>query len=89
MTQSIHQVYNVKKQLYSPPQSPDLNVIEHLWDELKRRVRKRRPSNKEQLKKILLEEWQNISPIVTEKLVSSMPSRLKAVLESVGGPTRY
>lgn len=82
-------LYHVRNQLNSPPQSPDLNVIEHLWDELKRRVRKREVYNKEQLKKILMEEWVNITPDVTEKLVSSMPRRLEAVIEYEGGPTSY
>lgn len=82
-------LYHVKKQLHSPPQSPDLNVIEHLWDELKRRIRHRHVSNKNELKTVLLEEWQHISSQTTETLVSSMPSRLQAVLEASGGPTRY
>jgi len=32
-----------------PPQSPDLNPIELLWDELDRNVRKMRPTNQNQL----------------------------------------
>ncbi|GFT59203.1 transposable element Tcb1 transposase [Trichonephila clavipes] len=31
-------LYNIKNQLRSPPQSPDLNPIEHLWDLLERKI---------------------------------------------------
>ena len=45
-----------------PPYSPDLFPIEHLWDELDRRVRRRRntPNTLGQLRIALLEEWENI-----------------------------
>lgn len=71
------------------PQSPDLNPIEHLWSELERRITKRNPKNKEELKDILKDAWDNIDPEVTKKLVESMPRRVQAVIESKGGPTRY
>ena len=45
-----------------PAQSPDLNPIEPLWDELDRRIRARKPlpSNLTELKVALQEEWSNI-----------------------------
>ena len=45
-----------------PSQSPDLNPIEHLWDELERRIRKRNPllKNKSKLIAALQEEWEQI-----------------------------
>lgn len=43
-------LYNVPKQLHSPPQSPDLNPIEHLWEELERRIRKHSITSKASLK---------------------------------------
>lgn len=49
-------LYHVKNQLRTPPQSPDLNPIEHLWDELKRRLSKRLISNARELQEALSEE---------------------------------
>ncbi|KAK3548408.1 hypothetical protein QTP70_012653 [Hemibagrus guttatus] len=42
-----------------PAQSPDLNLIEHLWDKLERRLRARpsRPTSVSDLTNVLLEEW--------------------------------
>ena len=42
-----------------PGQSPDLNPIEHLWDELESRIRKREPppKNERELAVFLQDEW--------------------------------
>lgn len=82
-------LYNCPKVIDTPPQSPDLNVIENLWDLLDDKIRKRQISNKEQLKKVIIEEWSNISSDYTKKLVSSMPNRLTAVRIAKGLFTKY
>ncbi|GFW27515.1 uncharacterized protein TNCV_163551 [Trichonephila clavipes] len=44
-------LYNVRKQVKNPPQSPDLNPIEYLWDYLNRQIRKQEIKTKNDLKK--------------------------------------
>lgn len=82
-------IHNVRQQLRTPPQSPDINPIEHLWEELKRRVRKTEVSTKEELKARVTEEWNNIPREVTRKLVHSMPNRLRAIIKANGYATKY
>jgi len=72
-----------------PAQSPDMNPIEHLWSELERRLTYRKPSSKSDLVKMLLDEWDKITPEVTKNLVESMGRRTSALLASKGYPTKY
>ncbi|CAF3935129.1 unnamed protein product [Rotaria sp. Silwood1] len=72
-----------------PAQSPDINPIEHIWDELERRLKPYSPKNKDELWSIIQQEWKGIGREVTSKLVNSMPRRLREVLKNHGGPTRY
>ena len=74
-----------------PAQSPDINPIEHLWDELERRLRAHSvmPNNEEKLFEFLQEEWKQISTVVLEKLVDSMPNRIQEVHKANRYPTRY
>ena len=74
-----------------PPQSPDLNPIEHLWDELERRVRKREnlPKNLDELFAVLAEEWYSLEGETLANLVDSMPRRIQAVIDARGNPTPY
>jgi len=61
-------------QLPWPGQSPDLNPIEHLWDELKRRIRAKtvHPKNLGELEVFLQECWSQIQREVYQNLVESM-----------------
>lgn len=82
-------LYHVPKQLDHPPQSPDLNPIEHLWEHLDRQIRKKTITSKDMLKAAISEEWQKIAPEVTANLVNSMPRRLQAVIKANGKHTKY
>lgn len=82
-------LYNIKNQLKSPPQSPDLNPIEHLWDLLERKIRQHKITSKDMLKSVIMDEWAKISTDDTLKLVKSMPNRLAEVLKRKGYPTSY
>lgn len=77
------------KVLEWPPQSPDLNPIEHLWQEVKFQRQGQHASNKEGLKTLILNTWNSIQPSVCQKLVASMRKRCEAVIQAKGGPTRY
>ena len=74
-----------------PARSPDLNPIEHMWDELGRRLnkRQRRPGNVRELAQALREEWNNIPVRRIRTLCQSMRSRLTACENANGGHTHY
>ena len=74
-----------------PPYSPDLSPIEHLWDEMYRRVRGRwnAPATLYQLRAALLEEWDYIPMRRINVLMNSMHRRIRAVTDERGGHTRY
>lgn len=82
-------LYNCGKVLDTPPQSPDLNPIEHAWSYLKKKVGKRNPTNRGQLKAFVLEEWQKIPLEYIQNLVNSMKRRLQHVQNAKGGHTKY
>lgn len=75
--------------LGSPPQSPDLNPIENLWSILDQKLPFERRKNRNEFFETIKNEWRKISPDTTQKLVDSMPRRLRAVIEARGGPTKY
>ena len=72
-----------------PPQSADLNPIEHLWDEMKRRLEKEPCRNKQELTAAVFQVWNTTTRAVTTNLVDSMPCRCAAVIAAHGGHTKY
>ena len=74
-----------------PALSPDLNPIEHLWDQLGRAVRCRvtNRTTLADLQHILIKEWDAIPQQKVARLVSSMRRRCEAVVAVHGSSTHY
>ena len=72
-----------------PSQSPDINIIENLWSILTSKVYKRSPKSADELWKAIEEKYYSIDDYVIVALYDSIPKRLKAVLQSKGGNTKY
>jgi hypothetical protein len=72
-----------------PPHSPDLNPLENLWADLKRRVESHNARDIANLTEIIAEEWQNTSQLTCSSLVDSMHDRMRAVIDAEGHKTGY
>jgi hypothetical protein len=74
-----------------PAQSPDLNPIKHLWDELERRLQARpnHPTSVPDLTNALIAEWKQIPTAMFQHLVEILPRRVEAVIAAKRGPTPY
>jgi hypothetical protein len=74
-----------------PAHNPDLNPIEHVWDFLCKRVRRRqlRPETLNGLRVALEAECTQIPQNYIATHILSMPNRLKDVIRAPGGNTRY
>lgn len=75
----------VLKNMVWPPQSPDLNPIELLWDELDRIIRQSCPSSEKHLWTLLHDAWSHLQSETLTKLVSRMPRLCQAVIKANGG----
>ncbi|GBO20954.1 hypothetical protein AVEN_109678-1 [Araneus ventricosus] len=58
-----------------PPNSPDINPMEHIRDVMERQLRTQTPPcpNISTLRDLCLYIWYNLSPVLYQKLVASMP----------------
>ena len=74
-----------------PTRSTDLSPIEHLWDHLGQRIR-RRPNPRvirDQLVQALRQEWRAIPGAVIRRLTNSVRRRTHACILAPGGHTHY
>ena len=74
-----------------PSLSPDLAPIEHVRDELGRRVYQRNtaPRNVNELRQALLQEWQLIPQRRITNIINTMRQRCNACIAAGGGHSRF
>ncbi|KAI6149419.1 hypothetical protein BKA82DRAFT_128860, partial [Pisolithus tinctorius] len=67
-----------------PPQSPDMNPIEHLWNHIKQELNKYSTWPKVEFGSFgrVAVVWNNIDPGVYQNLIESMPRRVQAVIKA-------
>ncbi|KFM66776.1 Transposable element Tc1 transposase, partial [Stegodyphus mimosarum] len=70
-----------------PAFSPDLNLVEHVWDMLGRRVAARQLTCPPELRRALLFEWCNIPQDQIDNLILSIPRRCADRIASSGRHT--
>ena len=75
----------------SPPKPPDLNIIENIWDELNRRIKRTGaiPTTLNQQRAKIIYEWNSLPQNYVQRYVASMRRRCLAVVNSAGGHTHY
>jgi transposase len=74
-----------------PAQSPDLNLIENVWRLMKLRISKRRHriQSIKEMERVLLEEWDKITPEDYRRCISSIPKRIDLLCKNKGASLKY
>lgn len=73
------------KIIHWPPQSPDLNPIEKIWDESDWKIREVCPKSQNDLWNKLQNAWNQIVPETIEKLIKRMPKLVEKIIKKRGG----
>lgn len=72
-----------------PAQSPDMNIIEHVWGKMKEEALKMKPKNLDELWESCKNAFFAIPNDFINKLFESLPRRMDAVLQAHGSHTQY
>lgn len=74
----------VLQKMIWPPQSPDVNPIELLWEEMDREVRDLKPTSQISMWNCLNEVWNNFPVQKLQKLINRMPRICAAIIKANG-----
>ena len=73
-----------------PPQSPDLNIIEHVWPRVASAMKGQVYRNADELWQAIEKAFATeVTPALVQNLYKSIPKRLFACLGAKGGHTKY
>ncbi len=67
------------------PISPDLNVIENLWDIIDKKLISYHPTTVYDLEQLIVKLWKEIPIEICENLVKSMHRRIQTCIRVKGG----
>lgn len=66
-----------------------MNIIEHVWNQIKYCTRGEVFDDKDQLWRRIKKEWDSLPKEFISRLYQSMPDRIQALREAEGGHTKY
>ena len=69
----------------TPPESPDLNPIEKLWNELKNSVAG--AQTRDELLNMIGLFWATVTPEKCQRYINHLPKAIEKVIENNGGPS--
>ena len=73
-----------------PSNSPDLNIIEFVWQVMKKRVQEVHPRTIEELKATLRQVWESFTAEKLDDHIEDQdPRRIQGMIRSKGDATRY
>jgi hypothetical protein len=77
--------------LFHPPNSPDLNPIEHVWNELKCHLHnlEHHPTNLQLLIEAVKSIWEEIPLDIVNQYIDQMPEVVQAVRSARGDHTKF
>ena len=71
-----------------PARAPDLNIIENVWAELDKRIKRKEITSKPMLIQRATEEWEKLELEFVRNAVDGIPQRLNTVARSGGAAIR-
>ena len=81
----IEHLFGKERLIQNPPNSPDIAyLIDNILGYLNPKIKKRDPKTLNELKRITIEEWNNITKKIIEKCGENYLNRLKKVIEING-----
>ena len=73
-----------------PPNSPDLNPVDYaVWGALQQMVYRRKISDIDQLKRVLIDCWAQLSQDTLNRAIDQLPKRLMMVIKAKGAHAEF